>query len=195
MDHKVALDRLLKDFKSLEHLSVFTFFLRKVPKGISNRATHLCKFIKSVTGFEYDEQHLRLVMDKVEYMLPRLGDRSMEFSDDVLCQKLVEYSEKQDYALGQRIANNFMPFTSHCCGITFKVKPYHTSTVYQHGDKIHEGTQYYGVCEVCKIKYYMCHYERDGKTYYPDYTKLDYISFTPQTVFEKKLLVSLDLDM
>ncbi len=191
------MERLLRDFKRLDDLSIVMFFSRNVPQGISKHAHHLTGFMRYVTKRDYDENTMRMASEKIMYMTKRHDDPSWMLSDEYLHDKLVDYAkdQKSDYTLGCKIGMTFLPKTRICCNTEMELKPQHTCTVYRYGKKSCLGTLYMSKCKGCETSYFLSYYKKGSNTYFYDITEEDYFSFTDQTVVETVLMRALDIDM
>ncbi len=175
--------RIFTEFRKLEHVIVFLYYLRVVPRQTVNRFLHLAGFMQYVTGADYRETQL----------LPTMEDNTLQLEDEVLHHKLLGYGASNDKK--EKVAFVFMPQRDTCCGKALKAKRWHSTVLFRYGLPTVDAVQYVSECRQCSAKYYMSHYDTATGRHYHNTQGVKYISFTPHTVMETKLLRALDIDM
>ena len=157
--------RIFTEFRKLEHVIAFLYYLRAVPRHTLNRFVHLAGFVNSVTGGEYTETQLQVTAENVECLFPSLEDRTLHLDDDVLHKQLLAYGASN--AKRENVGFTFMPHQDTCCGENLEVKPWHSSVLFRYGLSTVNGVQYRSECMQCSTQYYMSHYDNaTGRHYY-----------------------------
>lgn len=199
---------LLKPFTKIEEILVFVFSIRQIPNGVKNRVSHITNFLNQQRDLsnQLSEDSIKCAIERFEEFLPLIKDDPIGQTEDVIFKHLLEFSNgqhitkdgKKKVTLGNAIAWTFLPKQQHCCGKDLLLKPCHTCTVYRLNKAPISGTLYMCHCKKCHTKYYLSYYVNSEGLhfYYPSVVDSDdFIGFTEHTVFERKLILALEIDL
>ena len=194
------MDQILQDFEKLEHVQVFLYFLRTVPKQVHNRWINLQGFLEKVTGTRYQVAKLQALGENLECYLDIVGDNTFMLSEQYLQNELVNFQKETPPTKGhpssKNIAFTFLPRETKCCLNKLSPKSFNSCTYFRYGEPGVLGSVYRSVCSICKSEYYPSYYvDSNENRFYYDPADQDVIVFTSETAIETKLLHALDIDL
>lgn len=184
---------MLKPLQSVEDLQRLFELMRIIPEKTPNRYEHLTELLNtSHCTRRYSCIEISSLVQTLEKILPRFGDEPMKISKQIVEAECKKYLEMGKLDIG---IINVMPPVTSCCG-SLKNNAQKFSTVYRYQEKPTVGVVHELKCTKCQTVYKACSYKQHGtEWYYENVLELPYFQSSGDTIFDRILLESIDIDM
>ena len=181
------------DFQQLNSLLIAT---QHFPEKTPNRWKLIVEFIRGQPP---------QLGEPLKVMLPVSPKRHLALEDIPTCQKIYKLLKASYPAVFTEVSRSclygnqnsamkpiiLLPFTTDCCMMPIKIDSRCSYPIVFTMSGTYVAAMFHGVCSICKTRYYVNHYIKDGKRYYVSPTTSEYFQVTSATVFHKTLLMDI----